>query len=243
MIHDLDESIRNLFERDVLNGSGVDLEFDAPTKEWVGQLNKPTIDIFLYDIREDLTRREVMFEDVRDEDGKVVDRRQPPRRFRFAYLVTAWTKRPEDEHRLLSSILACLVRNERLPPEILAGALADSERAIVTQVAMAIDDDRMYTNIWSALGGELKPAVNLVCIAPLDVSRVLPFGPPVTEEPRISVARPDTDDTETIRPRGRDEDDDRADDDTALPDETVRGGKEDEPGRVYRVHAMPRRER
>ena len=46
MIHDLDESIRNLFERDVLNGSGVDLEFDAPTKEWVGQLNKPTIDIF-----------------------------------------------------------------------------------------------------------------------------------------------------------------------------------------------------
>ncbi|MCB0966192.1 MAG: DUF4255 domain-containing protein [Ilumatobacter sp.] len=243
MIHDLDESIRNLFERDVLNGSGVDLEFDAPTKEWVGQLNKPTIDIFLYDIREDLTRREVMFQDIRDEDGKVIDRRQPPRMFRFAYLVTAWTKRPEDEHRLLSSILACLVRNERLPPEVLAGSLADIDRAIVTQVAMAIDDDRMYTNIWSALGGELKPAVNLVCIAPLDVSRVLPFGPPVTEEPRFTVARPDTDEAETLRPRGRsgkDADDAPADE---LPDETVRGGKENEPGRVYRVHAMPRKER
>lgn len=243
MIHDLDESIRNLFERDVLNGSGVDLEFDAPTKDWVGQLNKPTIDIFLYDIREDLSRREVMFEDVRNDDGKVIDRRQPPRMFRFAYLVTAWTKRPEDEHRLLSSILACLVQNERLPPEILQGALADAGRPIVTQVAMAIDDDRMYTNIWSALGGELKPAVNLVCIAPLDVSRVLPFGPPVTEEPRISVARPDTDEAETIRPRGRQADQDADTDLADLPDETVRGGKENDPGRVYRVRAMPRPER
>jgi len=240
MIHDLDESVRKLFERDVLNGSGVDLEFDAPTKEWASKLSKPTIDIFLYDIREDLSRREVMFEDVRGEDGKVISRRQPPRMFRFAYLVTAWTKRPEDEHRLLASILACLVQNERLPPEILQGSLADIGRPIVTHVAMAIDDDRMYSNVWTALGGELKPSINLVCIAPLDVSRVLPFGPPVTEEPRISVGRPDTDESETIRPRGAGAADGDDGESSELPDETIRGGKENDPGRVYRVRALPR---
>ena len=240
MIHDLDASMRNLIERDVINGSGVDLEFDAPTKEWASKLSNPTLDVFLYDIREDLSRREVMFEEIRDDRGIVIERRQPPRQFRFAYLITAWTKRPEDEHRLLGSVLGCFVQQERLPPEILAGSLADLGRPIITQVALALDEDRMYSNVWSALGGELKPAVNVVCIAPLDVSRSLPFGPPVTEEPRISVGRPDTDEAETLRPRGTVGDAEGADDGAALPDETFRGGKEDEPGRVYRVRAMPR---
>lgn len=232
--------MRNLFERDIVNGSGVDLDFEAPTKEWSGKLSKPTINVFLYDIREDLSRREVMFEEVRDDVGKVIERKQPPRQFRIAYLVTAWTKRPEDEHRLLSSVLGCFVQNERLPPEILAGSLAGSPRPVITQVAMAIDEDRMYSNVWSALGGELKPAINVVCIAPFDVSRSLPFGPPVTEEPRISVGRPDTDETEQVRTRGSKAKDDSETTVEELPDETIRGGKEDEPGRVYRVRAMPR---
>lgn len=240
MIHDLDASMRNLLERDVINGSGVDLDFEAPTKEWAGKLSKPMINVFLYDIREDLSRREVMFEEVRNDEGKVIERKQPPRQFRIAYLVTAWTKRPEDEHRLLSSVLGCFVQNERLPPEILAGSLEGSPRPVITQVAIAIDEDRMYSNIWSALGGELKPAVNVVCIAPFDVSRSLPFGPPVTEEPRISVGRPDTDETEQLRPRGKGADDGSEKSGEALPDETIHGGKEDEPGRVVRVRAMPR---
>ncbi|MDJ0770590.1 MAG: DUF4255 domain-containing protein [Ilumatobacter sp.] len=240
MIHDLDASLRNLIERDVINGSGVDLEFDAPTKDWAGKLSNPTLDVFLYDIREDHNRREVMFEDVRDADGKVTERRQPPRMFKYGYLITAWTNLPEDEHRLLASVLACFLQHERLPPEVLAGSLADSERPIVTQVGLALDQDRMYSNVWAALGGELKPAINVVCTAPFDVSRALPVGPPVTEEPRISVARPDTDEAETVRPRGRGAPSDEDEAAAALPDETIRGGAEDEPGRVYRVRAMPR---
>jgi hypothetical protein len=103
-----------------------------------------------------------------------------------------------------------------------------------------MEDDRMYSNVWSALGGDLKPSINFVCIAPLDVSRVLPFGPPVTEEPRISVARPDTDEPETLRPRGGKGKPADETETPELPDEVVRGGKADEPGRVYRVRAMPR---
>jgi hypothetical protein len=127
-----------------------------------------------------------------------------------------------------------------MPPEILAGSLADSERPVITQVALAIDEDRMYSNVWSALGGELKPAINVVCIAPFDVSRSLPFGPPVTEEPRISVERPDTDEAEQLRPRGKKGAVEADDEAMVLPDEVIRGGKEDEPGRVYRVRGMPR---
>ena len=32
-----------------------------------------------------------------------------PRWFKLSYLVTAWTQRPEDEHRLLSALLGALI--------------------------------------------------------------------------------------------------------------------------------------
>jgi hypothetical protein len=154
-------------------------------------------------------------------------------------------------------VLGCFVLHERLPPEILAGSLADLGRPIVTQVGLALDEDRMYSNVWGALGGELKPAVNVVCTAPFDVSRSLPVGPPVTEEPRITVERPDADDGETVRRQrngtrartgsrqnvgpGSAPDLDDVDTDVAeMQDEIVRGGKESDPGRVYRVRGMPR---
>lgn len=244
MIHDLDASLRTLLEREVLNGGGIDISFDAPTKEWVSKLTKPTIDVFLYDIREDMSRRDVFFEEVRDENGRVIERRQPPRQFRFAYLLTAWTKRAEDEHRLLSSLLGCFLLGDRLPDDVLAGSLADLGRPLITQVAIALEEDRMYSNVWSALGGELKPAVNLIVIAPFDVSKSTPVGPPVTEEPRISVVRADGEDDAGRGGSGRRRRSGGPPVEVVEPvvvEETVRGGSEDGPGRVLHVKSLPRR--
>ena len=42
-------------------------------------------------------------------------RHLPPRHFKLSYLVTAWTQRPEDEHRLLSALLACFLRHDAMP--------------------------------------------------------------------------------------------------------------------------------
>ena len=36
----------------------VDVVFDAPTKDWAARRNAPTVNLYLYDIREDLRRRE-----------------------------------------------------------------------------------------------------------------------------------------------------------------------------------------
>ncbi|MGW3245197.1 Pvc16 family protein [Streptomyces sp. NPDC001070] len=52
-------------------------------------------------------------------------RRRPPRWFRLPYLITAWTARTEDEHRLLSAVLSGLLPHEALPPEYLEGAVED----------------------------------------------------------------------------------------------------------------------
>jgi hypothetical protein len=248
MIHDVDATLRALIERDVLNGHGVELSFDAPTKEWAAKLAQPTINVFLYDIREDMSRRDVFFEEVRDDDGKVVERRQPPRRMRLAYLLSAWTKRPEDEHRLLAALLGCFLRADVLPPELLAGSLADVGRPVITQTAITAEGADQFSEVWGALGGELRPSVHVAVIAPFDVSRSQPVGPPVTEEPRITVVRPDevTPGVQRHARGGRrgqraEPTAPEAEQAAALPDEVVRAGAEDQPGRVFRVRGLPDR--
>src|SRR2546430_5266634 len=77
MIQDVDESLRALVKRDALNGSKADVASDAPTKEWSSRRNTPTVDRYLYDIREDLEQREVMWEDIRGDSGFVTERRPP----------------------------------------------------------------------------------------------------------------------------------------------------------------------
>ena len=75
---------------------------------------RPTVDLYLYDIREDLQRRVPAWEDVARRDGRRHARGGSRRAgSSSSYLVTAWTQRPEDEHRLLSSLLACVPRATR----------------------------------------------------------------------------------------------------------------------------------
>src|SRR5919109_763032 len=136
MIQDVDESLRALVKRDALNGSKAEVAFDAPTKEWSSRRNTPTVDLYLYDIREDLEQRQVMWEDIRNDNGFVKERRPPPRRFKLSYLVTAWTQRPEDEHRLLSSLLSCFLRHPTMPDDALSGALVQARQPILLNIAL-----------------------------------------------------------------------------------------------------------
>ncbi len=198
MIQDVDQLLERLVRRDALNGSGVELVFEAPTKDWVARRSGPAIDLYLYDIREDLQRRVPSWEDAREADGKVTARRQPPRRFRLAYLVTAWTQRPEDEHRLLSSMLACFLRNAMLKPGELGGTLDETDLPVYIEVGQPASQERSLADIWSALGGELKPALDVVVTAPIAVDAIAPFGPPVTTGPTIGLGSgPSTGETAT----------------------------------------------
>lgn len=194
MIQEVDQAIEALVRRDALNGSRVEVLFDAPTKEWVARRNAPTLDIYLYDIREDTSRRQIVPELMRDQATRVAgERRMPPRRFRLSYLITAWTQRPEDEHRLLASCLATFVRHEAIPADLLTGSLAGSPYPVILAVGMPLGPDRSIADVWSAMGGELKPSLDLVATAPLDASWAWPVAAPVTEGPTLGVGGPGRD--------------------------------------------------
>ncbi len=164
MIHEIDEAIESLVKNEVLDGSGAEVVFDAPTKDWASRRNTPTVDVYLYDIREDGNKRQVGSFRSRNDEGLVVSISEPPRFFRLSYLVTAWTQRPEDEHRLLSAMLYAFLRHKVLPDEYRTGTLVDSSSPILLEVARP-PEARQVSEVWSALGGELKPSLDLVVIA------------------------------------------------------------------------------
>ncbi len=188
MFYEVDEALRALIRADVDGASQVDLAFDAPTREWSSRRNAPTINLYLYDIREDLRRRGRGLVNTYDERGMVVERRHPPRHFKATYLITAWTQRPEDEHRLLSTLLYAFLRNETIPQELLSGRLAEIGLPVTISVALPPPEDRSFADVWSALGGELKPSLDVVVTAPVDDGRRYSVGPPVEGEIAVGIS-------------------------------------------------------
>ncbi|WP_285607634.1 DUF4255 domain-containing protein [Actinokineospora globicatena] len=180
MIHEVDDALRGLLTEGGVPGSGGELAFEAPTTDWTARRTVPTVNVFLYDIREDRARRSTGTTEELDAHGKVTGWRDPPRWFRLSYLVTAWTNRPQDEHRLLSRALSCLVRRERVEDRWLTGSLAELGLSVTMEAAGPVSQGSAATDIWSALGGELKPAIDVLVIAPL-IGAHTPAGPPVTE--------------------------------------------------------------
>ena len=167
MINEVDEALRSLVRADVVQGADIEVLFDAPTRDWAARRNTPTIGMYLYDVREDVKRRMTGFVERRNDEGVVVERQAVPRYFKLAYLVTAWTQRPEDEHRLLSAVLACFMRHDTLPEAYLTPALTADGFPLGCQIAYPPPDDRQVSDVWSSVGGDLKPSVDLVVTVPM----------------------------------------------------------------------------
>lgn len=181
MIHEVDEALRQLIRGEALAGSDVEVVFDAPTKDWAARRNAPTVNIYLYDIREDMRRRQRGLLNEYDAQGKVSSRHLPPRHMKLSYLVTAWTQRPEDEHRLLSDLLIGFLRYDAVPPVLLTGSLQELALPVPLTVALPPPEDRAFADVWSALGGELKPSLDVVVSAPVSSGRKIAAGPPARE--------------------------------------------------------------
>ena len=103
----VDRALAALLRRDVL-GDAVEVSLEAPNRPWSQGVTKPTINLFLFDVRENLVRREVMVEPVRDASGAIVARRPPPARYDLFYILSCWGTPVELEHQILSAAIASL---------------------------------------------------------------------------------------------------------------------------------------
>ena len=73
MIEQVDDALNDIVVNEALSGSKLDVVFDAPTKDWAARRNAPTVNLYLYDIREDMRRRPAGYLEERDRPGDVVD--------------------------------------------------------------------------------------------------------------------------------------------------------------------------
>lgn len=168
MITDLDDTLKQLLIQEMpIHNNEVDIQFDLPKRDWATGVSRPTINLYLHDIREntELRRNEWVVE--RDGNGRATKKRQP-RRIDLTYLVTAWTSTIEDEHRLLWRALWVLFRYPELPANILQGSLREATVPIPTFVAQP-DQVPNMADVWGVLDNELKPSLHLVVILPLDL--------------------------------------------------------------------------
>lgn len=167
MFNDVDDTLRAVLTHDVpIPKSDVDIAFDRPTREWASRLSKPTLNLFLYDVRERLDLKDDEYIVTRDADGRAVKRR-PPRRIDLAFLVTAWTKDPQDEHRILGRVLACMYRQNEVDPEYLQGDLKSAAYPVTARVTPA-DEVMDPTDLWGVLDNDLHAALSWVWTVPLD---------------------------------------------------------------------------
>ncbi len=52
---------------------------------------------------------------------------------------------------------------------------------------MPLPEDRSISDVWSALGGELKPSIDVIVSAPFDTRIVVPAAPLVQDRPTLDM--------------------------------------------------------
>lgn len=166
MIQDLDETIAALLRRDLppALAEQVQISFATPDDQFPPQsVTLPAIDLFLYDIRENLELRsnEVVID--RRGDGTAT-RTRPSLRVDLSYLITAWPSASvpnpaEDEHRLLGEAMRVLLRYRTIPEEVLQGELQGQMPALPVS---SLQPGRLQSmgEFWQAVGGKPKAALN-----------------------------------------------------------------------------------
>jgi len=89
VISDVDETLRKLLIEEIdIKGNEIDIQFDQPKREWSSRLSKPTINLFLFDLRENLRlRASEQYRTIARPDGSSEVRRNPVR-MDLRYLMT-----------------------------------------------------------------------------------------------------------------------------------------------------------
>lgn len=184
MFDDVDETLRQVLLTDVpIDRNEVEIAFDRPTREWSSRLSKPTLNLFLFDVRERVDFRDDTWRVSRAANGQALHER-PPRRVDLSYIVTAWTKEASDEHRLLAGVLACVYRQGRVDPGLLQGALAGIEIPLLVR-SMPPDHLVKPSDYWGVMDNDLHASLTWVATAPLDAFR--PFTGPLVRTRELLV--------------------------------------------------------
>ena len=163
MIQDVDATLKELLVQKMpLDVSAVDVSFDMPNRDWSGKVARPTLNLFLYDVRENHELRSNQTALVRN--GAVGSERRAPVRVDLTYLISAWTTDMSDEHQLLGRVLTTLLRFPFLPDEALKGSLLTQPLPVQVWIAQPERIPNPW-DFWGNMENRMKAALNFVLTA------------------------------------------------------------------------------
>jgi hypothetical protein len=172
IIPTIDTGLESLLrERLPLPATLGDISFESPSGTWSAQLSRITVNLFLFGTgRSPHPPRPTTDRVV---DGRI-ERRQPIPMVQLNYLVTAWAGTIRDEHQLIGDLLTLFMDNQVVPVEKLPAELNST-----VQVAVAHHDNSRAKDVWSTVGGAIKPSFELVITTAGDALPYVALAPRV----------------------------------------------------------------
>ena len=138
------------------------------------------MNLYLYDMRENLALRELYWDEEEAGENRVALTRRPAR-IDLSYMVTCWAGGIKQQNWLLWRVLETFFRFSPLPDDLLQGDLRQTLHPIRTQVAQPEGVLNNLSDFWAALQHPLHPSINLVVTLDLDLKQV--------EQPKLVFAQ------------------------------------------------------
>ena len=189
MIRDLSLTLQAILDDPALAANFPELAaaqivFDRPAESF--NPTPTTIDLFLYDIRENMELRSN--EPTLKRLNGQVEIQRPPLRVACSYLITAWPVGGTDlvlqEHRLLSQVLQVLSRHPQIPTAFLKGKLLGQEPPLPMMTAQT-DGLKEPAEFWTAIGNKLRPSLTVTITIGMEVFAPLAAPVVITDEVRL----------------------------------------------------------
>ncbi len=154
MLNDLDKTLQKLLASEISTLAAERIYFDTPDDKFAPAT--PAIDLFLYDVRENLELRSNEW--MVDRHSKSATKTPPFARVECSYLVTAWAGDIASEHALLGSVIRALLRHPFISADLLQGSLTSQPLPLPT-TSLQPGKLQSPADFWQALGGKPRAAL------------------------------------------------------------------------------------
>lgn len=176
MLHLLDEVLEVHLRNTVPLDRAIDVSFAIPDREWSTGLARPTISVYLWDIKRDDKRNVGGVELVNRGSTKM--RRLISPRVRVSYFLSVFTGDQRDEHVLLGRLLQGVMKSREISQDIIPVGLTTPGARI--ELAIGAGDGNIAREFWGGVDGRYRPGIDLQIILPVDTGLGIEAGPPTT---------------------------------------------------------------
>ncbi len=173
MINDLDTLLERLiYTNGKIPRGDVDVAFDQPNRDWSARVSRPTLNLWAFDLRENVKLRPNPRQ-INPGNDNHVNITNPPMRFDISYWVSSWARKIEDEHQLLWRGLAALRKVPFIRPRDAEGVLKYSTIDIPLRVGDMTAQQFNVSDLWGVLDNSMRLGFMLVVTLELDLEYVI----------------------------------------------------------------------